>query len=217
MSYQIISEKTQDEGFHRYFILKNKSIKVDKDSFNEEDSLIYFDYSDKEYTLISRMVVAYSNAIYSDYFIFTNDYQDINNIEINDKYIWDDNIFYFSKNYVVFEGYDFVRKSSNEINTYDYYENINKAMSGEAVIEIYFFEAIKELLAEAKYTFDSSCDSLPVKYKFLFKSNNNSQVEYKIYYESNVDIKKSIIFTTKQLDSYSYKISCTDGMNCYFL
>ena len=217
LSYQIISEKTKDAGFHRYFILRNKSIVVDKNLLNNEDSLIYFDYTDKQYTLLSRMVVAYSNAIYSDFFIFPKDYYDIEQIAINDRYIWNDNFLYFSKNHVVFEGYDFNKEVSDNDNSYDFYENISKALSGEEVEEKYFIEAIKELLADVKYVFHESCFELEQKYKILFKSNDNSDIEYKIYYESDVDSKKAILFTTKQTDSYSYKITSKNGLICYFI
>ena len=95
-SYQIISDRTRDEGFHRYFVLKNKSIVVDKKDLNEQDSLIYFDFSNVEYTTLARMVVAYSDAQYSDFFVFKDNYQNIDEISINEKYLWDNEIFYFS-------------------------------------------------------------------------------------------------------------------------
>lgn len=214
-SYQIISDRTRDEGFHRYFVLKNKSIVVDKKDLNEQDSLINFDFSNVEYTTLARMVVAYSDAQYSDFFVFKDNYQNIDEISINEKYLWDNEIFYFSKDYVVFEGYNFTKEIIEP--TYEYYQNINKALAGEIVSDKYFIEAIKELLADVNYIFDKSSEQLPAKYKSLFKSNTKSEITYSIFYESNTSNKNSIIFTKLVLDSFKYKITNDEELNCYFL
>ena len=214
-SYQIISDKTRDEGFHRYFVLKNKNVQIDKKDLNEQDSLIFYDFSNEEYTTIARMVVAYSDAIYSDFFIFKDSYEKLENINIEEKYIYNDDFLYFSKNYIVFEGYNFDKQHSEL--SYEHYENLHKALSGEIVSDKYFIEAIKELLADANYTFDNSTEKMPIKYKILFNSNTNSKSNFKVFYESNVSEKNSIIFTKLTLDSYRYKVSNEEGLHCYFL
>ena len=215
-SYHIILESTKEEGFHRMFILGSK-FQADPKYKQDTDSVIVYDFENLDYNLISRMIVAYSNQIYSHFFIFKDEYLSIddclNKIKNLSKY--EQEFLYFSKEYVVFQGYDFCMKNEIILNEFDKYENITKALSGEKVEDKYFILAIEELLPQnAKFVFHESAENLPIKYKKLF-SSSASETVFEIFYNPQNAPDNAMIFSDKSFEYFKYKLSNLDGMNFY--
>lgn len=215
--YENFAESTAEEGFHRYFIFKDKSI-TQKNNLLPNDSFAVLDYDLHDINFIARMIVAYSDAIYTDYFIVLKEYKNIDewiNKVRNKSFYFDENFIYFSKEKVVIDGYNLTYEKI-EVD-YDYYEYLSQAMNGIPVPKKYFVEAIKELIPQnAKFIYDKSCSEMGNEYKIIFKSNDSSNNQYEVFYESRTNFKKnSFLFTKEVLDSNFMVLKCDDGMNFY--
>ena len=213
-----VDELSKDEGYHRFFILSNKILK-NTINFESTDSIIVYDYKISQIDIIIKMIIACSNSMYDHIIIFLaqefNFDNQLNNFLQSDTFQNEEAIG-FTRQSFIFDNLNFIVNERVDINPYERFEMMDKALSGEKVNSYYFKEALRELLPNAEYKYqdglniDNELKNI-IQFKFI-KSKSQFLVSNK-----NEDVKNMIIFTSSEIDKFKFVVRREDGLNCYIL
>ena len=104
-----------------------------------------------------------------------------------------------------------------ETNPLDFAEQINLALSGEPVEDVYFVKALKEILPECNYTFSQNANNLSNDILGLIKSiARPSANEISVYNNESPEKNKGyILFTNEEMSNYSFLVRRLDGLRMY--
>lgn len=222
-----VLDETAKIPFHRYFIIPDDNIKNSNDlPIKSTDSFLYMSVKNIDYNFIQRLVVAYSTPNYENiaiskknqninFFSITSSFSEINYFD-NEEFLG------FTRRQFVFDGQKQIKAEniSQEINDYDFTENISLALDGQPVSEKMFMIALEEILPLCKIDFDRSASNLDKKIINLISTKNHqsSSTVYQVFYENlPSNLRNKIVFTKDELDVYSYVIRRTDGLNCFII
>jgi hypothetical protein len=213
-----VDELSKDEGYHRFFVLSNKTL-TNLINFKKTDSIITYDFKISQIDIIIKMIVACSNSMYDHIIIFLAQEFDFDNQIKNFSHrntFQNEEAIGFTRQSFIFDNLNFIVDEKVDINPYERFEMMDTALSGEKVNSYYFKEALKELLPNAEYKYQDDLnidDQLKniIQSKFI-KSNSQFLVSNK-----NEDLKNLIIFTSSEIDKFKFVIRREDGLNCYIL
>lgn len=221
-----VLDETAKMPFHRYFIIPDDSIKNANLTIKSSDSFMYLKIQDIDLQMIQRLVVAYSNPVYEKIIIYKEN-KNINFFSISSyfsdsSYFDNDECLGFTRRQFVLEGSKTSKPElkAENINDYDFIENISMALDGNPVSNATFMLALNEILPECKIDFHRSSSKLEKEITNLIATKNHpssSTVFQVVCDEMPVDLRNKIIFTKEELDVYSYVIRRVDGLNCFIL
>ena len=200
----------------RMFILNSKQLQHN-DKFTSKDKILIFKHDDFDINCSIKLSFLYSEPKYSKLIFIFNLDLDLENIYTNNEnYIQNDDYLLISRNYLIFNEFNFKKPNKIILDPIVMFENIDKALKGEIVDELVFKEALKELLPIAEYSFDSNFDITSFEYKNLFDiKHTESKTKYLISNEKSANVNKNIVFTLADYENYKYVLRRIDGLNCY--
>jgi hypothetical protein len=176
---------------------------------------------DVDYIIILRMVLLFSNPYY-DVILFdknnTYDFDSCKNIlESLDNIYQKNDLLVVTREHVAIKGFDFSIQKEVETNPLDFAEQINLALSGEPVEDLYFVKALKEILPECNYKFSQNADNLSNDILNLIKSiTRPSANEISVYNNESPEKNKGyILFTNEEMSNYSFLVRRLDGLKMY--
>ena len=167
--------------FHRYFILPDDSIKnATGITIKPTDSFMYMKISNTDYAMIQRLIVAYSNPMYEKIVIFKNN-EDINFFNISSlfqesNYFETEEYIGFTRRSFVLDGTKKLEKEdikSDQLNDYDFMDNIGTALDGVPVSNNIFLKALEEILPLCKFDYHQSTSKLEKDIISLVSSKNH--------------------------------------------
>jgi hypothetical protein len=164
--------------------------------------------------------------------LFSNPYYDVILFDKNNTYDFDscknilesfDNIYQkndllvVTREHVAINGFDFSIQKEVETNPLDFAEQINLALSGEPVEDMYFVKALKEILPECNYMFSQNANNLSNDILGLIKSiTKPSANEISVYNNESPEKNKGyILFTNEEMSNYSFLVRRLDGLRMY--
>ena len=211
----------QSIPFDKYFITCGFEV----NSYDEHDNYSFLNINlekDIDYTKIIRIVLLFSNPYY-DVILFDKnniyDFDSCKNIleSLSDIYQKDD-LLAITREYIAIKGFDFSIQKEIETNPLDFAEQINLALSGEPVEDLYFVKALKEILPECNYRVSQNANNLSNDILNLIKSFTKSSVnEISVYYNESPEKNKGyILFTNDEMFNYSFLVKRLDGLRMYF-
>lgn len=209
-------QQSKEKKYERMFILNSKSLQHNRKYINS-DKILIFNHNDFDLNCSIKLAFLYSEPIYDKLIFIFNLEFDLQNFKFsNESFYEDDNILIISRNYVIFNDFNFKRNNKIILDPIEMFENINKALSGEIVDEYVFKEALKELLPIASYSYDSAFDYENFQYKKLINDKNtDSKTKYIISKEKSASVSKNIVFTLADYDNFKYVLRRDDGLKCY--
>lgn len=210
----------QSIPFDKYFITCGFEV----NSYDERDNYSFLNINlekDVDYIKILRMVLLFSNPYY-DVILFdknnTYDFDSCKNIleSLDDIYQKND-LLVVTREHVAIKGFDFSIQNEVETNPLDFAEQINLALSGEPVEDLYFVKALKEILPECNYKFSQNADNLSNDILNLIKSlSRPSANEIAVYNNESPEKNKGyILFTNEEMSNYSFLVRRLDGLKMY--
>lgn len=213
-----INEASKDEAYHRFFILSNKILK-NSIIYKNTDSIIVYDFKLSQIDIIIKMIIACSNSMYDHIIIILkNDFNfddQIKNFSHN-NFFQNDEAIGFTRQSFIFDNLNFIMEEKIDINPYERFEMMDKALSGEKVNAYYFKQALIELLPNADYKYQDNLkienDIKNIIHTKIIKSNSQYLVSNK-----KEDVKNLIIFTSSEIEKHKFVIRRDDGLNCYIL
>jgi hypothetical protein len=210
----------QSIPFDKYFITCGFEV----NSYDEHDNYSFLNINlekDVDYIIILRMVLLFSNPYY-DVILFdknnTYDFDSCKNIlESLDNIYQKNDLLVVTREHVAIKGFDFSIQKEVETNPLDFAEQINLALSGEPVEDLYFVKALKEILPECNYKFSQNADNLSNDISGLIKSlSRPSANEISVYNNESPEKNKGyILFTNEEMSNYSFLVRRLDGLNMY--
>lgn len=209
-------EHVTDSRYHVCLILSNKNIA--KNLQNIKHQILIFDFDKYNNEILLKIIISYTDAIYSHYLIYSKQSYEIENdllILENEDFINKNGLFGFSKNYYIFNDVKFEKIQITIDNPFEHFDMMEKALNGEIVDQKYFMIALEELLPDAHFKIE--CDIPDEILKIISTKNNNSKMEYLVSDKLNDGVKHQIIFTPSKIETYNFIIKRDDNFNCYIL
>lgn len=204
------------KNYHTCFILSRNNL---KNNFKySKHQVIVFDFDKFSIDILVKMIVAYTDSIYTHFLIYREPSNNIENdlINLEEKDFLDSNkLIGFSKNYFIFNNLKLQKKEITIDDPFVHFEMMEKALNGEIVNDKYFIIALQELLPEANYKID--CILSNEINEVLLNKNNYNKLEYIVSDEIKDGVKNQIIFTPSLIDDYNFIIRRDDNYNCYII
>lgn len=201
--------------YHKLFILSKSNL--NKKINNNKVQIIVFDFKSFDLKTLCKLIIAHTNEVYTHYIIYYNCNENfINDLELFNEYeiYKNDELILFTKNYFIFNDIEFNFAFTEDIDSIEHYELLDKAINGELVNKKYFNEGLKELLPECKYFI--KIQDLDFELANIINSKNvQSNTEFYILNEKSEEINNQIVFTSSDLNNYKFVIRRDDGLNCY--
>lgn len=218
-----VNVSTKEAEYHRFFILSSNKIIRNNLSHKSSDNFMIYDFDLSSIDIIARLVTCYSHPMYSHIYLFKNENVNIENQKLNfrnHEFFQNEDCLGFTRQYVALNGFNF-QPVNNKI-IYDpikFASEINKALNEEPVEQIFFIEALKELLPDCEYVGFENLENLEDDIKNILRSKSKKlNSKYNVLYEPNFqNYKDTIVFTKINFDSYKFAIRRVDGFNCYIL
>ena len=192
--FQTLDDTTR-MPFHRYFILPDDSIKnATGITIKPTDSFMYMKITETDYSMIQRLVVAYSNPMYEKIIIFKSN-KEINFFNISSlfqesNYFDNDEYIGFTRRSFVLDGTKTKAKENiqNEVfNDYDFMENIGTALDGVPVSPNIFLKARSTL------GFNMANSEMSFKQTTPVVSETSLESKTRIFW---VGVSKTLLFFT---------------------
>lgn len=209
-------EHLNDTKYHVCLILSNKNIA--KNLQNIEHQILIFDFDKYNNDTLIKIIISYTDAIYSHYLIYSKQNYIIENDLLdleNEEFINRDGLIGFSKNYYIFDDIKIEKIQMTIDNPFEHFDMMEKALNGEIVNQKYFITALEELLPDANFRIE--CEIPDEILKIIYAKNNNSKMEYLVSDKFNDGVKHQIIFTPSKIETYNFIIKRDDNYNCYIL
>lgn len=223
--------RTEHLSAQRYFIINGEQCNKSDFKFKKNDSLIQLkNKKDDEYLI--KLAFLYSNPAYSQIIFNFNETEYSNEaiLELKDlaknaiKPVYHKSLIAVKREYVLDNDFKVEIKSNLvDDNFFTLAENIGKAYQGIPVSFDVFSKALLEILPENIIELDLSFNQIRADFKELINNHNiinkNNGKDFKVYYNTLNESKKTILFFNydPNINSYSFVLRSLDGYVVYIL